>query len=64
MTFDRDGKNVEGRENMLAAGDSFDEALNAFAAEDDDISTDDANASIFLERFPVGARERSRPEDR
>ncbi|MFC3694809.1 hypothetical protein [Chenggangzhangella methanolivorans] len=63
MTFDRDGHPLDARDRVLAPDDRFEEALRAFAAADDETSSDDVEASNFLDRFPVAARERRRPDE-
>lgn len=64
MSIDRKEKSAELTSVAPAAGDLFDEALRAVTTADEETSSEDADASIFLERLPVATSAPSRTDDR
>jgi hypothetical protein len=64
MCIDREEKSPKPPRVAQAPDDRFDEALRAVTTADEETSSDDADASIFLERLPVATSARRRTDDR
>ena len=64
MCIDRKEKSSELPSVAQAPGDRFDEALRAVTTADEETSSEETDASIFLERLPVATSAPNLTDDR